>query len=76
MVKIYESANEYSYDREVEVLERLHEYVRERFIRNGTNKIARGFPQVISILKSPMKNEIILKAQGPNLHTLLKQIPN
>ena len=35
----------------------------------------RGFPKIISIIRSERKFEILLKAHGPNLRSLLKQIP-
>ena len=35
-----------------------------------------GFPDVISIMCSQEQQEILMKALGPNLRTLTKQIPN
>ena len=44
--------------------------------RDGTSrKTLKGFPKIISIIRSERKFEILLKAHGPNLRSLLKQIP-
>ena len=59
----------------MEVLEKLQEYTNSINGPDAPTKTLKGFPKVISILKSEKKYEILLKAHGPNLRSLLQQIP-
>ena len=65
VLKVYSTRNKYSFDKEVNVLEAL----RKLELQNGREN--EGFPRIISIIVGKNQLEIVMKALGPSLKTLM-----
>ena len=72
VLKIYQRrAQDRSYTTEINTLEAIEKLCRQRKQATGTAVEAKGFPKIISVIEGTEQMEILMKANGPSLKTLL-----